>query len=57
MGSRMGLSPLETFIAMYVGLELFGIAGFILGPMGLLLIRDLVDIYDSSLSAAGVDRD
>ena len=57
MGSRMGLSPLETFIAMYVGLELFGIAGFILGPMGLLLTRDLVDIYDSNLSAAGVDRD
>ena len=45
MGSRMGLSPLETFIAMYVGLELFGIPGFILGPMGLLLTRDLVEIY------------
>lgn len=57
MGSRMGLSPLETFIAMYVGLELFGIPGFILGPMGLLLTRDLVDIYDSNLSAPDVDRD
>lgn len=45
MGSKMGLSPLETLITMYVGVELFGISGFILGPMGLLLIRDLLDIY------------
>ena len=43
MGDRVGLSPLETLIAMYVGLELFGIAGFLLGPVGLLLIEDLVE--------------
>lgn len=45
MGSKMGLSALETLIAMYVGLELFGIAGFILGPMGLLFVEDLVNLY------------
>lgn len=45
MGSKMGLSSLETLITMYAGVELFGIPGFILGPMGLLLIRDLLDIY------------
>ncbi|MDO4267164.1 MAG: AI-2E family transporter [Eubacteriales bacterium] len=42
MGSRVGLSPLETLISMYVGLQLFGITGFLLGPAGLLLIGDLV---------------
>lgn len=45
MGSRMGLSALETLISMYVGLELFGIAGFILGPMGLLFIEDFLNLY------------
>lgn len=45
MGSRMGLSSLETLISMYVGLKLFGIAGFFLGPVGLLMIEDLVDLY------------
>lgn len=43
MGDRVGLSPLETLMSMYVGLELFGIAGFLLGPIGLLIIKDLVE--------------
>lgn len=42
MGDQVGLSPLETLISMYVGLQLFGIAGFLLGPIGLLLIMDLL---------------
>lgn len=46
MGDRVGLSPLETLISMYVGLQLFGIAGFLLGPIGLLLIEDLVQLFD-----------
>ncbi|MEG1145205.1 MAG: AI-2E family transporter [Clostridium sp.] len=47
MGDRMGLSPLETLMSIYIGLELFGFFGFILGPMGLMLIEDLVEEYDS----------
>lgn len=46
MGDRVGLSPLETLISMYVGLQLFGIAGFLLGPIGLLLIEDLVQLLE-----------
>ena len=48
MGDRVGLSPLETLISMYVGLQLFGIACFLLGPVGLLLIEDLVQLLDSA---------
>ncbi|MDZ5470660.1 sporulation integral membrane protein YtvI [Bacillus sp. 31A1R] len=33
MGSHIGLSPLSTLIAMYLGLKLFGILGFIIGPL------------------------
>lgn len=43
MGDRVGLSPLETLIAIYVGLQLFGLFGVFLGPIGLLLIMDLVE--------------
>lgn len=46
MGDRVGLSPLETLISMYVGLQLFGIPGFLLGPVGLLLIEDLVQMLE-----------
>lgn len=45
MGGKMGLSPLETLAAIYVGLRLFGILGMILGPIGLLIIEDLVEEY------------
>ncbi|MCT2538088.1 sporulation integral membrane protein YtvI [Aquibacillus koreensis] len=33
MGRHIGLSPLATLIAMYLGLQLIGILGFILGPL------------------------
>ncbi|WP_102347061.1 sporulation integral membrane protein YtvI [Bacillus sp. Marseille-P3661] len=33
MGKHIGLSPLATLIAMYLGLKLFGILGFIIGPL------------------------
>ena len=47
MGDQVGLTPVETLIAMYVGLQLFGLSGFILGPIGLLLIEDFVDFVNS----------
>ena len=40
MGGVAGLSPLETLMAMYAGLRLFGLAGLFLGPAGLLIIRE-----------------
>ncbi|WP_101843772.1 sporulation integral membrane protein YtvI [Halobacillus sp. Marseille-P3879] len=33
MGRHIGLSPLATLIAMYIGLQLIGLMGFILGPL------------------------
>ncbi len=45
VGNQVGLSALETLISMYVGLELFGICGLLLGPVGLLLVEDLVELW------------
>ena len=45
MGGQVGLTALETLFSMYVGLRLFGIAGFLLGPIGFLMIEDLLRIY------------
>lgn len=33
MGTHIGLSPLATLIAMFLGLKLLGMAGFIIGPL------------------------
>lgn len=41
MGNSMGLNALESLAAIYVGLKLFGIAGVVLGPFGVITIREL----------------
>ncbi len=45
MGEQVGLSPLENLIAIYVGLQLFGIWGVVLGPIGVLVIGDLTELW------------
>ncbi|WP_077609949.1 AI-2E family transporter [Clostridium sp. Marseille-P2415] len=53
MGGKMGLTPLETLVSMYVGLQLFGLLGFILGPIGLLIIEDIVELYGGTCYNGG----
>lgn len=48
MGGKVGLTPLETLASMFVGLQLFGLFGFIMGPIGLLIIEDIVELYGGS---------
>lgn len=42
MGNEIGLTPLESLVSIYVGWQLFGFWGFILGPIGLILIEDII---------------
>lgn len=37
MGAQIGLKPLPTLIAMFIGLKLFGFLGFFLGPLIVIL--------------------
>ena len=43
LGNRIGIPPLYTLMAVYVGVELFGIFGVILGPFGLVIIRAVLE--------------
>lgn len=46
VGQQIGVYPLVTLLAMYVGLRLVGFAGLILGPITFLIIRNmLITIY------------
>lgn len=43
LGNRIGIPPLYTLMAVYVGVELFGFWGVILGPFGLVIIRAVLN--------------
>jgi sporulation integral membrane protein YtvI len=41
VGMQIGVYPLVTLISMYIGLELFGLFGMILGPIIVILLKNL----------------
>jgi len=42
VAESVGLDPLLTLVALFVGLQLFGFLGLIIGPVSLVLINALV---------------
>lgn len=42
VGRNMGIHPLAALISVYVGLELFGVAGFIIGPLTVIFLRAVI---------------
>ncbi|MCI8514421.1 MAG: AI-2E family transporter [Lachnospiraceae bacterium] len=42
MGNRLGLHPMTMLMAAFIGWQLFGLAGFLLGPIGLLIILEFI---------------
>ncbi len=45
LGQRLGMSTLMTLFMMYLGYQLFGLFGFVLGPIGYLLGKELYNAY------------
>lgn len=41
LGDRIGITALETMVAMYVGLKLFGLSGLFTGPIAWILIKEI----------------
>lgn len=41
LGGKMGLRPVHSLMAVYLGYELFGFSGLLLGPFGLVLIKSI----------------
>lgn len=42
MGQHVGISSLEMIVAMFIGLELFGFSGLFLGPLGYILLKEIL---------------
>lgn len=41
LGGKLGIPPIYSMIAMYLGVQLFGIWGFFLGPVGYVILRTI----------------
>ena len=48
IGNRIEMHPIYTIMSMYVGFRLFGIAGFLLGPVGVLIVRQVVEAFNNT---------
>ncbi|MDP4180711.1 MAG: sporulation integral membrane protein YtvI [Bacillota bacterium] len=43
IGDQIGLHPLVTLIAMYIGLNFFGVMGMFVGPVSIIILKNLQD--------------
>lgn len=48
IGDRIGINPIITIMAIYIGFEVYGVMGFILGPISLVIIRAIVEVINFS---------
>lgn len=44
MGHGIGISPLMTIVSMYVGFQLFGLVGVVLGPIAYVVLRTIINV-------------
>lgn len=52
IGNRIGIKPLYTLISMYIGVKLFSLLGFILGPVGLVIIITVYKVVNEKTQVA-----
>lgn len=45
LGNRIGIKPVYTLMSIYAGLKVFGVAGFFLGPLAMIIIVTIVKQY------------
>lgn len=57
IGTEMGIRPLFTLASMYVGFQLFGFIGFLLGPVGVLIGMEIYKFCDGSLLSSAKEQD
>lgn len=46
IGNKVGMRPLYTILSMYIGFKLFGVFGFLLGPVGVLIGKEFYSAFE-----------
>lgn len=47
MGKQIGITPIASLVSMYIGYGLFGFLGMVAGPLVYVLIREVVEKYNT----------
>ncbi len=45
VGSQLGVHPLATLVSVFVGYKLLGLVGFVIGPIALVIIKNLFEFF------------
>ena len=48
MGDKVGIHPVVTLASIFIGYKLFGVIGFILGPIGFIIIKIIYEMLYGS---------
>jgi sporulation integral membrane protein YtvI len=56
LSSNIGLDPLSTLIAIYLGFAIFGVLGLIIGPVMLIIFKMFYGIYKDGKSVKKIDE-
>lgn len=48
LGNTLGLAPIYFVMSLFIGIEIYGVTGIILGPFSVLLIRTIYQLYKPS---------
>ncbi|MGM9553339.1 MAG: sporulation integral membrane protein YtvI [Faecousia sp.] len=48
LGRQIGLNPLLTLVSLYAGFRLFGVIGMILVPVGVILLKQIYELVEST---------
>lgn len=57
IGKKIGMRPIYTLLSMYVGFRLFGVIGFVLGPVGVLIGQEIYKYVSDNWSMKTQNQD
>lgn len=52
VGTQLGVHPLLTLVSVFAGYKLFGLLGFIIGPIAVIIIKNLLELVINNKTAA-----
>ncbi len=56
VGAQLGVHPLLTLVSVFVGYKLFGLLGFVIGPIVLVIVKNLLELFYSKRNTAEKQR-